>query len=139
MELLLTLKSLSSRLPNVSCGIPGLPPPLSPVRRLKEGKTSKERSLCQICPPSPGAHGAVDGLPSPWGGYPLLLHCHGNGQWCETQWAPQRNLENSSNVNFLCFCTLYFAHNLMHQHLVLNFKYDRRQKGRASKFTLTCS
>lgn len=89
---------------NVSCDIPGLPPPFSPVRHLIEGKTSKERSSrCQFWPPFPGAHGAMGGLALEWGGYPLLPHRHGNGQCREAQLAPQRNLENSNNVNSLCF------------------------------------
>lgn len=97
----LIFSPLSSILFTVSCGIPGLPPPFSPVRHLIEGKTSKERSRCQICPPSPGAHGAMGGLH--WGGYQRLHPCHGNGQCQQAQRAPQRNLENSNNVNFLLF------------------------------------
>lgn len=89
---------------NVSCDIPGLPPPFPPVWHHIEGKTSKERSSrCQFWPPSPGAHGAMGGLAPEWGGYPLLHHRHGNGQCREAQLAPQRNLENSNNVNSLCF------------------------------------
>ena len=89
---------------NVSCDIPGLPPPFPPVWHHIEGKTSKERSSRrQFWPPSPGAHGAMGGLAPEWGVYPLLHHRHGNGQCREAQLAPQRNLENSNNVNSLCF------------------------------------
>lgn len=89
---------------NVSCDIPGLPPPFSPVWQLKEGKTSKGRSSrCQFCPPSPGAHGAMGGLAPEWRDYTLLSHRPGNGQCQEAQLAPQKNLENNNNVNSLCF------------------------------------
>lgn len=64
----------------------------------------------------------MGGLAPEWGGYPLLPHRHGNGQCREAQLAPQRNLENSNNVNFL----LSTAPKGLRPNLELQIQYEAR-------------